>query len=247
MGLKIVTIHQPEHMPWLGFMNKMIKSDVFVLLDNVQYEKNYFQNRNRIATRNGDQYITVPVETKGHTTKVIKEMVIANTLQPQWKMKYLKTLAENYRKHPYFKTIFPEVEQIINKYDRNICDLNIELIKMFAKLLSADCSFIRASELSVGGAKSDLVLDICRALGADVYISGPSGRDYMNMESFNKAGIRVSFNDFVHPSYTQKNLDSFHPYLSTLDLLMNVSQSEGRDIILSGLPNIIADNGEVIK
>jgi len=247
VGIKVITIHQPEHMPWLGFMNKLLKADVFVLFDNIQYEKNYFQNRNRIATRNGAQFLTVPVETKGYTEKTIKDMMIANTLQPKWKQKYLKTISETYGKHPFFNTLFPKVNSIFSVCDQNICDLNIALIKLFAELLDADCSFIRGSSLSVSGAKSDLVLDICRELHADVYISGPSGRDYMNMRSFSDANIMVSFNDFVHPSYTQKNCVSFLPYMSTLDLLMNVSPKEGREIILSGLPNVITDQGVVIK
>lgn len=81
----VITIHQPEHMPWLGFFNKMLKSEIFVILDNVQFEKNNYQNRNRILGNNGAQWLNVPTETKGHMDKTIREIKIANTTQPNWK------------------------------------------------------------------------------------------------------------------------------------------------------------------
>ncbi len=234
---KIITIHQPEHMPWLGFFNKMLKVDMFVFLDNVQFEKNYFQNRNKIATHNGEQYITVPVEMKGYTEKTIREMIIADCSQKNWKKKYLKTLSFTYCNHPYYNEIFPCIENIIISSSSKVCDLNIAIIKLIANLLSARCEFLRASDLCVQGSKSDLILEICSALNANIYISGPSGREYLNLESFKQEKIDVLFNDFIHPVYPQKGPKVFIPYMSIIDLLMNVAPSEARRIVLSGLPH----------
>lgn len=232
----VITIHQPEHMPWLGFFNKMLKSEIFVILDNVQFEKNYYQNRNRILGNNGAQWLNVPTETKGHMDKTIREIKIANTTQPNWKKKYLLTLELNYCKHPFFNDIFPPIKNILEIHDEYLCDLNVSLILYFAQLLNADCQFLYASQMNLNGKKSNLIYQICKQLGAGTYISGSSGRDYMNLDVFCNDGIQVKFNDYVHPIYAQKKSFEFVPYLSVLDLLMNKGPDEAHEIILSGLP-----------
>lgn len=234
----IITIHQPEHMPWLGYFNKMLKADTFIILDSVQFEKNNYQNRNRILTKNGSMWLTVPVEMKGHTGCTIQDIKIANTLQPTWRKKYLTSIKNAYSKHPYFDEIYPEVERIVDENSSFICDLNIALILFFANKLHSTCSFVRSSDMQTNGMKSDLVLDICKQTNADIYISGSGGREYMDLKSFEHAGIKVSFNDYKHPNYIQKNSKEFVPYMSVLDLLMNVSADEARNIILSGLPDV---------
>lgn len=236
--MEIITIHQPEHLPWLGYFNKLLKADTFVILDSVQFEKNNYQNRNRILTKNGSMWLSVPIEMKGHTGATIQDMKIANTLQPKWKKKYLTSIQNAYSKHPYFDIIYPDIERIVNENSSLICELNIELILYFANKLRSTCSFVRSSDMKTSGRKSDLVLDICKQMNADIYISGSGGREYMDLKSFEESGIRVSFNDYKHPSYIQKNSKEFVPYMSVLDLLMNVSVDEARDIILSGLPDV---------
>ena len=113
----------------------------------------------------------------------------------------------------------------------NLCDLNIEIIYYFASILGIEPKFIKASDLDVNGSKTDLIFDICNKLDAEIYVAGPSGRDYLNLDDFSNAGIRVVFNDFEHPTYTQKNKEVFTPYMSTLDLLMNESVSSAREIV----------------
>lgn len=232
-GKKVITIHQPEHLPWLGFFNKMAKADIFVLLDSVPFRKNYFQNRNKILGTNKEQWIGVPVFIKGHINSMIKDTPIADAANPKWREKYLKTIQGSYGKYEYFDDVFPQLSEIIMAANDNISDINTAIIKMFAKGFGITPKFIRSSELDVGGAKSDLILNICSNLKADVYIAGPFGREYLKKNEFDEKGIKVCFNDYAHPKYEQRRSDSFVPYLSALDLVMNCGYEEGYKIIMN--------------
>lgn len=227
----IVTIHQPEHLPWLGFFNKMSTAEKFVVLDNVQFRKNYFQNRNKVKGSNGAQWIGVPVETKGHMDTNICDIRIANEANPKWREKYLKTIEYGYKKHPYFNEYYPFFEQLLSEEHESLCDFNMRIIKHFADLLEIKTEFIMASDLDVDGAKTDLILDICKKLNASTYVAGPSGRDYLNVADFTNSGIEVVYNDFVHPEYVQYKGKEFMPYLSVLDLFMNVGSEKAQEIV----------------
>lgn len=230
----IVTIHQPEHLPWLGFFNKLSKAELFVILDSVQFEKNYFQNRNRIIGSNGVQYIGIPVSMTGHMEGTIATTQIAARTNPKWKAKYLNTIRQSYSRHPYFNEVFPVLENALNLDTDLIADINIAIFTGFAEKMGFCPKYIRSSQLEVSGLKSNLILDICKAVQADTYIAGPSGRDYLDMQSFADAGIRVVFNDYHHPQYPQKKREEFAPYMSALDLFMNCGFQEGKRIILEG-------------
>lgn len=229
----IITIHQPEHLPWLGFLNKASKADLFVILDSVQFEKNYFQNRNRILGTNGVQWLGIPVSLTGHMDASIADTLISN-VDVKWKEKYLKTLKMSYGKHPYFDEVFPLIEECLYIETNHFCDINIAIIKKLFDKLNIDCEIVRSSDLNVMGLKSDLILDICNKVGAESYIAGPSGRDYLHIEDFDEASIKVYYNDFVHPKYEQKRSKEFISHLSSVDLFMNVGFSEGKRILIEG-------------
>ncbi len=230
----IITIHQPEHLPWLGFFNKLSKADKFVILDSVQFEKNYFQNRNKIMVAGNAQWIGIPVLSEGHMSGTIATTKIAKQTNPKWRQKYMQTIKINYAKHPFFNEVFPILEEALSVDEDNMCEINIAIIKGFSKALGFNPEFIRSSELSVSGMKSDLILDICKEVGAATYIAGPSGRDYLDMKSFADEGIEVVFNDFNHPKYPQRKATEFIPYLSALDLFMNCGFEESARIIVEG-------------
>lgn len=231
----VVTIHQPEHLPWLGFFNKIAKADIFVILDSVQYEKNYFQNRNRILGTNGVQWVSIPVSVKGHLNNTIAKTEISlSGGNANWKEKYLRTVRQSYGKHPYYSEVYPVLEKAIAVETPYFCEINIEIIRGFCSKLGILPGYIRSSELDIDGAKSTLILDICRELKADTYIAGPSGRDYLDMKSFEESGISVKFNDFIHPIYPQRRTDEFISHLSALDLFMNCGFRESRKIIMDG-------------
>ena len=231
----IVTIHQPEHLPWLGLFNKIAKAERFVILDSVQYEKNYFQNRNRILGTNGVQWLSIPVSNKGHMDGSIAETLIAtDPKNSKWREKYLQTIKMSYGKYPYFNDVFPMVEKAINTDTEYFCEINLVIIHSFCDALDIHPEYIRSSTMGIDGLKSSLILDICKEAGADTYIAGPSGRDYLDMESFEKAGIRVVFNDYHHPEYPQRRTEEFVSHLSALDLFMNVGFEQAKQIIMKG-------------
>lgn len=231
----IITIHQPEHLPWLGLFNKIAKADKYVILDSVQYEKNYFQNRNRILGTNGVQWLSIPISNKGHMDGSIATTLIASDPKnAKWKEKYLQTIRMSYGKYPFFNEVFPVLEKAMDVDSPYFCENNISVIKAFCDALNIHPEYVRSSSLGVNGLKSDLILDICKATNADVYIAGPSGRDYLDMNSFKEAGIKVVFNDYHHPVYPQRRSEEFISHLSALDLFMNVGFAEAKRIIMEG-------------
>ena len=230
----IITIHQPEHLPWLGLFNKIAKAEKFVILDSVQYEKNYFQNRNKILGSNGVQWIGIPVvNTKHMDGSIATTLISSDPKNARWKEKYLLTVKQSYGKYPFFEEVYPLLEKAINIDTPYFCEINIEIIKLFCDALDIHPEYVRSSELCVEGLKSDLILEICKATKADLYIAGPSGRDYLNMDKFAKEGISVKFNDYNHPIYPQKRSETFVDHLSALDLFMNVGFKEAKKIIMS--------------
>jgi len=227
----IVTIHQPEHLPWLGFFNKVDQAELLVILDVVQYRKNYFQNRNRILSPQGSFWLTVPVITKGHTSKTIKDMEISNTTN--WRDSYWKSIYYNYKNHPFFNDYATFFEDICKKEWQFLAELNEHIIYYFVDILGIKTKIILASELNVGGTRSDLLLDICLKTNASTYLAGQHGIDYLDETIFKEKGINVMYHQFSHPVYSQFRRKEFISHLSTLDLIFNHGK-ESLQIIRSG-------------
>lgn len=212
----IVTIHQPQFMPWIGYFDKMDQADIFVYLDNVQFKKNEWQNRNRLKTSQGWQWLTVPVLQK--FPQDICEVEINN--QVQWREKHLNALFTNYSRSPYFKQYWSMIKEYYEGGWKKLVDLNINSIEMLKKLMGLNVKTILASQLRTGASSTQRLVEICKELGADTYISGPDGIKYMDIKLFEKNDIEVVFHDFHHPVYPQLYGD-FVSHLSTVDLLFN--------------------------
>jgi hypothetical protein len=218
----IVTIHQPEHLPWLGFFHKAAQADLFVLLDNVQYRHKYFQNRNRIRSTEGETWITVPVLLKGQGRPLLQDVRI-NSSEVRWREKHWKTISLNYRKAPHFSEHSEFFEGVLGQPWENLAELNISLIRYLFVAFGISTKVVRASELGVGGVGSDLILQIVEKLNADCYISGISGIAGKGTESeaeFRSRGIEVRYQQFYHPIYRQL-YEPFLPCMSAIDLLFN--------------------------
>jgi hypothetical protein len=227
----IVAIHQPNFLPWLGYFYKIAKCDVFVLLDNVQYVKNSFINRNKIKTPQGAQWLTVPVKIKGRFGQLIKDVEINNTMD--WRKKHLRTLEMNYKRAKYFEPVFRGVEAIYFARDwQNLCELNIEILKWVVSLLGIEKRLMRASELNVKGEGTQLLINIVKEVGGNTYLSGFGGAKYQEEELFKEVGIKLQYYDFTHPVYPQL-WSGFVPNLSIIDLLFNCGP-ESLSIILYG-------------
>lgn len=214
----IVSIHQPAYLPWLGYLDKITRADVFVFLDTVQYEKNSFINRNRIKTPQGPLWLTIPVKTKGHMSATLLDTGIDDS-QP-WRAKHLKSIAMNYRKAPKFEERYPKLEALLSIQESNLAGYCWQQLKFWLTEFNIRTRIVRSSELAVASHKSDLVLNLCSHLGADQYLSGALGRGYINENDFDAAGISVSYQDFSHPVYSQLWGD-FLPYMCVLDYWMN--------------------------
>lgn len=213
-----LTIHQPEHLVWLGLIKKIADADRFVVLDSVQFRKNYFQNRNKIRTKDDWMWLTVPVKKQALAT-LIKDIEIS--YDQQWQDKYLKSLQVQYGMTPYFSTYYPAIESIIRKNHVYLADLNIELLQYILDAFGVSTPMIRSSTLgitAVGG--SSVCLEISQKQGAQVYLAGPSGKEYLQLEDFEKEGIVVEFHAFEHPTYEQVH-DGFIPYMASIDALFN--------------------------
>ena len=223
--MNIVTIHQPEHLSYLGFFHKVSMCDTLVLLDNVQFEKNYFQNRNKINTSNGERYVTVPV---CHSHSTIRDVEIVPTYFDVQCNKNAKTIEAAYSKCPYWKEYGKEFLEIY-KYCRTpmLSKYNETLLMWVLDVLGINVAVYKASEIGAVGKKTDLLVDICNKIEADKYIAGKSGEDYLEMEKFS---IPVEFQHFVHPIYTQYGKTEFTPYMSVIDAIFNVG-SEIMNII----------------
>ena len=212
----VITIHQPEHLPWLGFFHKASQADSIVILDNVQFRKNYFQNRNKIRTQDGWQWITVPVSRSLET--MIKDVAIND--EPRWKEKWWNAVYLSYKRSKYFDQYEKELQKILDSSTGNLCALNVALLKFVFKALGIKADTVFASKLGAEGKAGALILDICRKMKADSYLSGISGKDYLDLEAFRNAGISVTFQEFHHPIYRQL-YEPFMPCMSVIDLLFN--------------------------
>jgi len=222
----IVAIQQPEHLPWVGFFNKMVQCDKFVLLDHVQFKKNYFENRNRIKTANGQTWLTVPVRKKSRTGQSMLDVEVNQ--DPRWKKRYLKTLDRNYRKAPFWEDIRKIVWPVFEDDNDKLVDINIRLVECIVEYLQINTPLVRSSTLELGSArKQDLVLAICKELSADIYISGPDGRNYLNFADFDLADIPVAIHDFRHPVYPQL-YGNFTSHLSVIDLIANCGSESSK-------------------
>src|SRR3989338_2834285 len=214
MNSNTVTIHQPQYLPWIPYFDKILRSDFFVLFDNVQFQKNGMQNRNQIKTPQGAVWLTVPV--KHSFGQLISKVEISDVKSV---VKHLKTIEMNYKKAPYYFEVFPIISSVIEKPSTRLVDLNNELLFQFLKYLQYRGEIVLASDLGVAGEGSDLVLNICKKMKAKNYISGAGGKNYMNLSDFDQNQVQVVFQEFEEEEYPQMfgNI-GFVKHLSIVDL-----------------------------
>lgn len=222
----VVSIHQPQYFPWLPYFSKISNSDIFVFLDNVQYQKNGLQNRNQIKNGQGKAWITIPVSVKlGDKLNFIK------IIEDGWRKKHIKTIQYNYSKAENYNFFKNNLKEIISNEASSLSSLNIKLIKIISnEYFKLTTKFLTSSELNVAGKGSDLILNICKELGAKEYLSGPGGKNYLNKKPFVDSGINIS--------YMRNNLPNHYPQqfqkigflndLSSLDFILNVPSNSNK-------------------
>lgn len=214
---KIAGIHQPHYLPWLRYFEKMARPDVFIVLDNIQYNKNGWQNRNRIKTAAGATLLTVPILEKYQ--QPLHEVRIDNTAP--WRKKHWRTIEQAYRKAPFFDAYAAFLADTYARPWEFLNDLNRHLLDFFVQALGITTRIVCASELNVPGEATERLVNLVRAVGGGTYYSGAYALDvYLDAAAMERAGIALKLQEWHAPVYAQLH-GPFIPDLSVLDLLMN--------------------------
>ena len=215
--MTVVAIHQPNYVPWLGYFYKIANTEIFILLNDAEFSKNSYINRNRIKTQRGAHWLTVPVNA--NSTSSINEVRIASMI---WNKKHVKTLKSAYGKAPFFKTVFPWFEDLLTTAQFDfLSELNIHIIKKICNKMELIPKFKISSDYNVKSKRDDRLIALVKGVGGTHYLSGYGGLKYQNSEKFEKKGIDIHYYNYQAPVYDQL-WGAFTPNLSILDLLFNI-------------------------
>jgi hypothetical protein len=228
-----IAISQPTYLPWIGYFDLIDQVDLFVLLDSVQFEKRSWQQRNRIKTPTGLQWLTVPVASRGKREQRIAEVEVVET--DFWR-DHLRTIDLNYHRAPFFKTYFHSLSECLEgvaAHD-NLSRLTVGIIDWIKDALGIKTPIVRSSTLHVNGKRTELLANICGSLGASKYLSPLGSAEYLlgDLPLMTSKGIEVTFHHYEHPEYRQL-YPPFAPHTCVLDLLFNEGEN-ALDIVRSG-------------
>ncbi|HCF99316.1 MAG TPA: wbmP [Chloroflexi bacterium] len=225
-----MAIHQPNFLPWLGFFDKIRRSDVFVVMDNAQFSKTggTWTNRVQMMVNKEPAWVTVPIDRAYHGLRTIREMRI-NDSQP-WRAKLLRTLEMNYGRAPYFKELSPLVREVIEQRTSDLAEYNLSAIRTLCTALDLATPTVLGSTLRSEGHSTDLLIAMVQAVGGTAYLAGGGAAGYQEDHKFRQAGIDVTYQEFQHPVYAQLNTSSFKPGLSIVDALMNCGLEGVREL-----------------
>jgi hypothetical protein len=220
----IVAAHQPHFLPWLGYLAKIVAADVFVVMDDLQYEAQNFQNRNRIKTDTGPAWLTVPVERGSLYDRIIDKR-IAHTPNPRhdWRRRTWASIETHYRRAPYFARYAPEVRAIFDADHASLVELDLRMLDLARGWFGITTPIVRSSMLSLGGAKTERIISTVRAVGGTTYLSGTGGStQYLEARAFHAAGVGLAWHRYDHPEYEQRYpVVPFVPRLAFLDAWFN--------------------------
>jgi hypothetical protein len=225
----IATIHQPNYLPWLGFFDKIKRSDILVILDTAKFVEDDFQQRNKIRTssKQGWMWLTIPIPKDCHDVPINKvKMADSN-----WKQEHWKSVQHFYARTPYFESYSKFFQKIYRSDIKNLSEFNIEIIKYLISAFNINSKVFVASEMPINHSlkSTDMLIEIINRVGATHYISGKSGKNYMDETKFKDAGIGIEYQNYRHPEYPQA-FSGFIPCMSAIDLLFNCGEKSS-DII----------------
>ena len=229
----LIAIHQPHYVPWLGYLDRMVKADLFIVLDHVQFERRNYQNRTMIRLEGEGRWLTVPVVQLSQKERIVDKRVDNSEEGSRaWGPNHFKTLKYAYRKAPYFETYAPRLREILEARWDKLVDLDMAMLDFLREAFQIRTPLRRSSEMRADGARSDLLLNLCKEVGpGSAFLGGLGGsRGYLDLEAFAQSGIGVQWQDFKHPAYPQCGDGAFIPGLMSLDLLFNCGP-RGRDLV----------------
>ena len=235
-----IAILQPNFLPWKGVFDLINQVDIFVFLDDVEYTKRDWRNRNKIKNSTGTNWISVPVVTKHKKNQLIMDTNIDNT--EAWQKKHYNAFELNYHKALFYNEFSWILNEIYKKHWSNLSDLNIFSTKLIANLLKIKTNFVNSSEINVSGQKDDKLINICKELHADHYISGPAGKNYIIDNKFTTNNIKLEYIEYKYPHYQQVYLP-FQHNVTILDTIFNCGKKT--DYYIWGWRNDPSFNGSI--
>jgi hypothetical protein len=234
----LVTVHQPHFLPWLGYLHRMAQADLFILLDHVQFERRNYQNRTMIRLDGEARWLTVPVEQRSQKER-IDEKRVDNSLHGTsrwWSPGHFQTIRQAYRDAPFMAEYAPALRRIFDTRWERLVELNAAALELLRDAFGIRTRLVRSSELNVPGAKSELILNLCRAVGADSLLAGLGGsRQYLDRGEFARHGVRILYQEFEHPQYRQCGEAAFIKGLSSLDMLLNCGPASAGALLKESL------------
>jgi len=229
---KIVTAHQPNYLPWIGFFSKIKQSDCFVIADTVLMGDQSFCNRNRVRVKDRELYLTVPIGRRSNGMKICDITLPSDN---NWKKNHWETIHRNYVRAEFFRDHKNFFEELYQKDFKYLQELNTEIILYLLKCFEIEVEILKASQLAINPElrSTDFIVALNKCAGADVYLSGPSGRNYLESSKFQQQNIKLKFFKFDHPVYKQR-YPGFEPNMSAIDLLFNLGPLSAEVITSSG-------------
>ncbi len=229
----IVAAHQPHYLPWLGYLAKVAAADLFVVMDDLQYEAQNFQNRNRIKCNHGPLWLTVPLTHGAQSDRISdKQIVNLGSARDHWQRRHFETLRIHYQGAPHWRHYEPALRDVYSRQWNRLIDLDLHLLQLHLQWLEIRKPVLLASSLGLTGQKTERIAALCRAVGADTYLSGGGGsRGYLDVAQLARAGVGVQWQTFTHPRYAQRYPRlGFTSHLGALDLLLNCGP-QSRDVL----------------
>jgi hypothetical protein len=227
--MKRVCIHQPDFCPYIGFFDRLLVCDIFVVLDDVQFIRRGWQHRDKIKTPRGAEWITLSVE-KGEYSQVISDTRLLNGTA--WRMDCLNLLQENYRKARFFEEYFPSIRSLFLIEENNLAKFNLRFLRWLLEIFEIQIEISLSSALDIEEKSTKRLINIVEKVGGTHYLTGTGSRDYLDEDLFRRSGLSLEWQNFQHPQYDQLYGD-FIPYLSVLDLVFNCGP-ESKDIVRQG-------------
>ncbi len=237
---------QPTYLPWAGYFHLMASVDVFVVLDDVQFEKSSWQSRNRILVRGAPAWLTVPVKRQG-LARHVGEVEVQD--DEAWRKRHIQTLAQTYAQHPHVHAALEVIGPVLeNGAVTLLAELNRRLIATLAAGLEISARVVRSSELGVTGARSERLVRICESLGCDEYLSPQGSREYLEADGdFARSGVRLAFQEYAPAPYAQRGAMEFVSSLSIVDVLCHLGwEQTSRYVRASGAGQTAREDWEAV-
>jgi hypothetical protein len=220
-----IAILQPSYLPWLGYLDQIARSDAFVFYDDVQYDKNGWRNRNRIRVPGGEgwAWLTIPVQLPTSLPRILE---VTSDPRAPWRRKHLAAIRSAYARAPHLDFLDRFFGQLFAGDETRLAEIAIESIRNLMQAFAVSTPLYRSSQLGVGGDRNERLVNICRYFGASHYLSGSAARSYLDIALFERNGITVEWQDYLHPVYQQR-YDPFISHLSSLDALLCAGAGAG--------------------